>query len=36
MLQGRKLLQIQYRGDCARLYADGKLVADNSIMVARS
>lgn len=29
MLQGRKLLQIQYRGDCARLYADGKLVADN-------
>lgn len=29
MLQDRKLLQIQYRGDCARLYADGKLVADN-------
>ena len=29
MLQGRNLLQIQYRGDCARLYADGKLVADN-------
>lgn len=24
-----KLLEIQYRGDCARLYADGKLVADN-------
>ena len=23
------LLQIGYRGDCARLYADGKLVADN-------
>ena len=23
------LLQISYRGDCARLYADGKLVADN-------
>ena len=23
------LLQIDYRGDCARLYADGKLVADN-------
>lgn len=29
MLEGRKLLQIAYRGDCARLYADGKLVADN-------
>lgn len=29
MLQGRNLLKIQYRGDCARLYADGKLVADN-------
>ncbi len=24
-----KLLAISYRGDCARLYADGKLVADN-------
>ena len=23
------LLKIFYRGDCARLYADGKLVADN-------
>ena len=23
------LLSITYRGDCARLYADGKLVADN-------
>jgi hypothetical protein len=23
------LLRISYRGDCARLYADGKLVADN-------
>jgi hypothetical protein len=23
------LLSIEYRGDCARLYADGKLVADN-------
>ncbi len=29
MLEGRKLLEIKYRGDCARLYADGKLVADN-------
>ena len=29
MLEGKKLLQIAYRGDCARLYADGKLVADN-------
>ena len=29
MLQGRNLLKIQYRGDCARLYCDGKLVADN-------
>ena len=25
----RRLLRIDYRGDCARLYADGKLVADN-------
>ena len=25
----RRLLRICYRGDCARLYADGKLVADN-------
>jgi hypothetical protein len=25
----RPLLSIDYRGDCARLYADGKLVADN-------
>lgn len=25
----RGLLDIDYRGDCARLYADGKLVADN-------
>ncbi len=25
----RCLLDIDYRGDCARLYADGKLVADN-------
>lgn len=24
-----KLLSIRYRGDCARLYVDGKLVADN-------
>lgn len=24
-----RLLDIDYRGDCARLYADGKLVADN-------
>ncbi len=24
-----RLMQIDYRGDCARLYADGKLVADN-------
>ena len=23
------LLKITYRGDCARLYADGKLIADN-------
>ena len=29
MLEGRKLLLIKYRGDCARLYADGKLVGDN-------
>ena len=27
--QRQALLQIAYRGDCARLYADGKLVADN-------
>jgi len=26
---GNGLLRISYRGDCARLYADGKLVADN-------
>ena len=26
---GRSILHIDYRGDCARLYADGKLVADN-------
>ena len=26
---GRRILHIDYRGDCARLYADGKLVADN-------
>lgn len=25
----QRLLDIDYRGDCARLYADGKLVADN-------
>ena len=25
----RGLLSIDYRGDCARLYADGKLIADN-------
>ena len=25
----RRLLRIDYRGDCARLYADGKLIADN-------
>ena len=25
----RCLLRIDYRGDCARLYADGKLIADN-------
>ena len=29
MLQGKKMLKIDYWGDCARLYADGKLVADN-------
>ena len=23
------LLSVSYRGDCARLYADGKLIADN-------
>ena len=27
--QRQALLQITYRGDCARLYADGKLIADN-------
>ena len=27
--EGKKLLKIDYRGDVARLYADGKLVADN-------
>ena len=27
--EGRRLLHIDYRGDCARLYAGGKLVADN-------
>ena len=27
--EGNKLLRIDYRGDVARLYADGKLVADN-------
>ena len=27
--QGRNLLKIDYRGDCARLYSNGKLVADN-------
>lgn len=27
--RGGALLSISYRGDCARLYADGKLVADN-------
>ena len=25
----RRLLRIDYRGDCARLYANGKLIADN-------
>ncbi len=25
----QRLLDIEYRGDCARIYADGKLVADN-------
>ena len=25
----RKLLEIDYHGDCARLYADGRLIADN-------
>ena len=25
----RRLLSIEYQGDCARLYADGKLIADN-------
>ena len=28
-VQNRGLLRISYRGDCARLYADGRLVADN-------
>lgn len=28
-VSSRQLLSITYRGDCARLYADGKLVADN-------
>ena len=28
-LQGRHLLSVSYRGDCARLYANGKLIADN-------
>ena len=27
--KGHQLLSIQYRGDCARLYANGRLVADN-------
>ena len=27
--QGRRLLTIDYQGDCARLYANGQLVADN-------
>ena len=27
--QGRNLLKIDYRGDCARLYCNGKLIADN-------
>lgn len=27
--KGEALLSITYRGDCARLYADGRLVADN-------
>ena len=27
--EGSPLLSINYRGDCARLYADGRLVADN-------
>ena len=27
--EGSPLLNINYRGDCARLYADGKLIADN-------
>jgi len=26
---GKQMLAIDYQGDCARLYADGKLVADN-------
>ncbi len=29
MLEGRKLMTINYRGDCARLYAAGKLIGDN-------
>lgn len=28
-LDTSKLLSVSYRGDCARLYADGRLVADN-------
>lgn len=26
---GARMLSIEYQGDCARLYADGKLIADN-------
>ena len=26
---GKNLLNIKYQGDCARLYANGKLIADN-------
>ena len=29
MREGKQLLHISYRGDCARLYANGKLVADH-------
>ena len=29
LVNGQCLLNITYRGDCARLYADGKLIADN-------
>ena len=28
-LSARQMLNIEYQGDCARLYADGRLVADN-------